>query len=252
MRSTLALFLLTISLTTAAQTKTKRANVRWGPELSAKADGAFNYVFDWSDEAVYMSLFRKKERFIQKMSMDLRPLYKTLLPTKIGKDEHSIELIEVIGDRIVVFSSFYDKKTKINSLYLRLFDEANMSPVGSMRKVADIGDASRKWQGGFSLSTSPDEKKIVVRIDQPYEKDMAEQFKLQVYSSDFDLEWEQAITLPYPDKEFTLSSQLVDNDGSVVMIGTKYAEKAEARALKKEERPAYTYMLLTYDGTGDA
>lgn len=252
MRHFLSLAFFAATLSVAAQSKTQRADVRWGAELSAKADGAFNYVFDQSEEAVYMKVSQKKQAFIQKMGMDLRPIYKKLLPTKIGKHEHMIERLEVLGDRIAVFSSFFDKKTKVNTLYLRLFNEADMSPVGTIRKVADIGDASRKWQGGFSLRLSPDEQKILVRVDLPYEKDAPERFKLQVYSANFDTEWEQDITLPYPDKEFSVSKTLVDDDGSVIVIGTKYAEKAEARELKKEERPAYTYMLLTYDGSGDA
>jgi hypothetical protein len=252
MRQFLSVALIAASCTLSAQTKTQRADVRWGPELSAKADGAFNYVFDWSDDAVYMKVTQKKQAFVQKMGMDLRVLYKKLLPMKIGKDEHAPERMELLGDRIAVFSSFFNKKTKVNSLYLRLFNEGDMSPIGTIRKVADIGDASRKWQGSFTLKVSPDKEKILVRIDLPYEKDAPERFKLQVYSSSFDLEWEQEVTLPYPDKEFSVSGTLVDDDGSVIVIGTKYAEKAEARELKKEERPAYTYMLLTYDGSGDA
>lgn len=252
MRTLLSAALIAAALPLVAQTKTQRADVRWGPELSAKADGAFGYVFDWSEDAVYMKVNQKKEGFIQKMGMDLKSRYKKLLPTKIGKDEHSIERLDVLGDRIAVFSSFFDKKTKINTLYLRLFNESDMSPVGTIRKVATIGDASKKWQGGFSLGVSPNEEKILVRIDLPYEKEMPERFKMQVYSSNFDPEWEQEVTLPYPDKEFSVSSTLVDNDGSVIVVGTKYAEKAEARELKKDERPAYTYMLLTYDGSGDA
>ena len=253
MRTTLGLWLmLSAFLSVSAQTKTQRAEVQWGPEYSAKKDGGFGYVFDHNEDAVYMKLQLKKEAFIQKMGMDLRSQYKKVLPMKIGKDQHGLERLEVLGDRIAVFTSFFNKKTKTNELYVRLFNEADMSPVGSIRKVADIGDASRKWQGSFTVSISPDKEKILVRLDQPYEKDEPERFKLQVYSSELDPVWEQSITLPYPDKEFLVQGNLVDNDGSVIVIGTKYAEKAEARELKKEERPAYTYMLLTYDGSGDA
>jgi hypothetical protein len=235
-----------------AQTKTQRAEVQWGTEYSAKKDGGFGYVFDHSEDAVYMKLQLKKETFIQKMGMDLRSQYKKVLPMKIGKDQHSLERMDVLGDRIAVFTTFFNKKTKTNELYVRQFKESDMSPVGSIRKVADIGDASRKWQGGFTVSTSPNKEKILVLLDQPYEKDQPERFKIQVYSSEFDPIWEQSVTLPFPDKEFMVRDNMVDNDGSVIVIGIKYAEKAEARELKKEERPAYTYELLTYDGSGDA
>lgn len=252
MRNLFTVALLGATLLLSAQTKTQRADVRWGPELSAKADGAFAGVFDYNDQFVYMKLTTKKELFIQKMGMDLKPIYKKLLTSKIGKDQHSIERMELLGDRIAVFSSFYNKKTKVNTLYLRLFNESDMSPIGTMRKVADIGDASKKWQGGFTLDSSPNGEKILVEIDMPYEKDMPERFKLQVYTANFDLDWEQEVTLPYPDQEFAVLKNIVDNDGSVIVVGKKFAEKAEARELKKDERPTYTYMLLTYDGAGDA
>lgn len=252
MRSLLTAALIVAALPLVSQTKTQRADVRWGPELSAKADGTFSSVFDYSDEAVYMTMVQKKELFIQKMGMDLKSIYKKVLPTKIGKNQHSIERLQLLGDRIAVFSSFFDKKTKVNSLYLRLFNEGDLSPVGTIRKVADIGDASRKWQGGFNLDSSPGGEKMLVRVDLPNEKDMPERFKLLVFSANFDLEWEQDVTLPYPDKEFAVVKNLADDDGSVILVGKKYAEKAEARELRKDERPTYTYMLLTYDGTGDA
>ena len=63
-----------------AQAKTDRATVEWGPEMLDKKDGVFSEVFGHDDEAVYMIVFMKKERFIRKMDKNYKVVYQRVLP----------------------------------------------------------------------------------------------------------------------------------------------------------------------------
>ncbi|MBL7950963.1 MAG: hypothetical protein JNM62_04530 [Flavobacteriales bacterium] len=243
---------LTLSLSGPlhAQSKTDRASVEWGAEMSDKKDGVFGSVFGHTDDAVYMTVFMKKERFVRKMDTGHRVQYQKLLPMEIGKNDHVLERIVLSGDKIIVFSSFFDKKEKQNSLYGRTFNASDMSPAGEMQKLSSFSVERNRNQGSFSVHASPNDEVFLVYQSLPYEKEGHERFELKVLDNDLKTTWEQRVDLPYRDDEFGVQSFRVDNDASVMMIGNKYAEKREAKALRKDGKATYTYHLLVYRGDG--
>ncbi|MDQ3101382.1 MAG: hypothetical protein M3R08_08340, partial [Bacteroidota bacterium] len=213
-------------------------------------DGSFDHVFGRTDEHIYMIMGQKKEMFVQKMDINNKKVYQKLLPMEIDKDDHTLERAEVFGDRILVFTTFYDKKERSNQLYLRVFDEVDMKPQGRLQRIATITGESKRDRGNFDLETSPDEKSILISQQLPSEKGSKEKFKLMVYDQAMTPSWEQEITLPYLDEEFMVKNMRIANDGSVIVMGIKYAEKKEARELRKDVKPSYEYHLLTYDSDG--
>lgn len=248
---TLALIMFCLAFTAAlAQPKTNRARLEWGPDLSEKETGEFNYVFGQSDDHVYMVMNKKKELLVQKMNGALTSLYSEPLELEIDKKELSLEDVMVIGDRILAFARFYDKKADVNTLYMRAFDEARMSPKGPWRELASYS-SKKVFAGGFGVTLSPNEKHLLVHINLPYEKDQPERFNLKVYDSEVNPAWEREATLPYTDKEFSVEDFGIDAAGDVLIIGVKYAEKREAKAMKRAGKPAYDYHILTYAAKGD-
>lgn len=252
LRTLVHLCLIALSAVTSfAQTKTDRATVEWGPEMADNKDGVFGEVFGHTDHAVYMSVFLKKERFIRKMDMNYKVVYQKVLPMEIDRDDHLIERTVLAGDRILVFTSHFDKREKQNALYVRVFEEATMAPVGRLRKIMSMDVDRKRYQGGFSIHVSPDEQVVLVHQQLPFVKEGHERYDLKVYGTNMEPKWERSVDLPYRDDEFAVEKLRVDDDGSVMMIGNKYAEKREARALKRDGKPSYTYHLLVYrsDGT---
>ena len=248
------LFALTTALALTvggfAQSRTERASVEWGAEMNDSKDGAFDQVVGFTDEHVYMTVVQKKEIFLRKMDARHHIVYQKLVPMEINKDDHSMKEIMVIGDRILVFSTFYDKKEKQNSLYLRVFSEADMSPVGRIQRLAAMSAERRSSAGYFTVRTSPNEEVILINQLVPFEKEGRERFKLNVYDKEMTPMWERSVDLPYLDSEFSVVETRVTNDGSVIMIGNKYAEKREAKELRKDGKATYEYHLLTYQNDG--
>ena len=93
---------------------------------------------------------------------------------------------------------------------------------------------------------------MLVSQNLPYEKDTKERFAFIVYGEGMATLWQREVELPYLDSEFSVQDLRVDNDGSVIMIGNKYAEKREARELRKDGKATYTYHLLVYRSGSDA
>ena len=247
--ASLILFLVS-TLPVFPQTRTELAKVEWGPDLTMSKDGTFDHVFGRTDDHLYMIMQLKRELYVQKMDANNKKVYQKLLPMEIDKDDHILERAEVFGDRILIFTTFYDKKLKSNQLYLRVYDEADMKPQGRLQRIATINGESKRDRGSFDLRTSPDEKFILISQQLPSEKGSKEKFKVMIYDQAMSPSWEQDITLPYLDEEFMVKDMDIANDGSVIVIGIKYAEKKEARELRKDEKPAYEYHLLTYDSEG--
>ena len=237
-------------LTIVAQPKTNRASVEWGPDLSERETGEFGRVFGHSEEAVYMTMSRKKEMLVQKMNGALVSLYSVVLQLEMNKKDLELEDLMVVEDRILAFASIYDKKADLKILYMRTFDESNMKPLSEWTQLAAF-NSERASGGSFGVEVAPNSKHVLVYINLPYEKDASEKFQLRVYSTAMVPEWDREVVMPYTDKEFSLGRFRVENDGDVIGVGMKYAQKREARALKRAGKVPYDYHLLTYGHTGE-
>jgi hypothetical protein len=217
-----------------AQSKTERASVEWGKEMSDGKDGAFTEVVGYTDDHVYMTVEVKKETFLRKMDHKFRTVYQKLLPLTFDKNEHTLKEVVVFGDQILVFTTFLDKKAKTTSVYLRRYNEADMKPQGRIQRLATIDVESRRNTGASDVRISPNKQAVLIGQLLPFDKEGREKFDLKVYDKDMNPLWEQSVELPYLDKEFTVEDLRVMDDGTVLMIGMKYAEKREAKELKKD------------------
>ncbi len=250
MRHILLLLALNAVCVSMAQPKTDRAIVEWGPERKEKETGEFGRVFGQSAEAVYMTMHQKKQLLLQKMNGELASIYSKVLELEMEKKDLELEDLQVVGDRILVFTSYYSKKEDQRTLYVRLFDEATMTAEGGWKELARFA-SEKERNGSFGVVLSPNKKHILVSVNLPYEKDAAEKIRLHVFDAGLEPEWDRDVTLPYTDKEFNFEELRVDNAGSVIIIGVKYAQKREAKDLKRAGKAQYDYHLLTYSAKGD-
>ncbi len=250
MKAPLTITTMACALLSAAQPKTDKASIHWGAELEEKATGVYGRSFGQSDDASYMTFWKKDDLFIQKMTAGLTSSYHKPVDLKLDKKELGLKDAMLAGDRIILFASRYDKKEDLNSLYMRVYNESNMEPVGSWERLVEFSSA-KAYAGGFQMDVSPNEAHILVGIHLPYEKDASEKFRVRVYNRQMDLEWDREIIMPYTDKDFSVQSLRVENDGDVVALGIKYAEKQEARTKRREGKAAYDYHLITFTAAGE-
>lgn len=233
------------SITGFAQTKTDKATVTWGADMDFKTDGMFDGVIDDSGETTYMLMTRKRDVFLQRMD-GLKVTWQKQLELELDKDDLDQEGTYITKDQIIVFTSRFDKKAKSTQLYANTYDQDGFKPIKRFEKIASIAAEKAKNAGGFNVRLSPDKSKVLVELLRPNEKDAKEGFELRVYDSELNQLWGQEVQLPYEDELFGTESMRVDNDGSVLLLGTLAAEKREGKALKREGKPSYEYHLLTF------
>lgn len=250
MRSTFTVAAMALFLSVTAQPRTDKATINWGPELQEKATGTFGYVIGQSDDAVYMTFWKKDKLFVQKMTGGLTSAYHKAVDLTLDKKDLTVSTIMLAGDGIIIFATRFDKKADLKSMYMRLYDASNMEPRGAWERLAEFS-STKAYAGGFQMDVSPNEEHILIGINLPYEKEASERFRVRVYDKQMSLEWEREITMPYTDKEFGVRGMLLENDGDVVAVGVKYLEKQEAREKKREGKATYDYHLLTFNSEGE-
>lgn len=243
---------LLLALTSLAQTKTDKADVNWGPELNDKTDGDFVEVTGMTDDAVFQLMRRKKEVFLQRMDLNMKAIYQKPIDLELDKKDLSLEGIHVTKERIIVFTSFYDKKNDQNDLYMRTYDPQDFSPKTRIDKIARIPAEKAKNKGGFHVHVSPDDSKVLVEIEVPREKGAREKFIVKVFDAEMQQLWERDCVLPFDDNEFRRERVLVDNDGSLVVVGVRYTKKGEYRERKRDGQATYDYHLLVYKNESEA
>lgn len=231
----------------SAQTKTQRAEIQWSEVLEDKVHGDFVRMIDRTDDATYELMSSKKEGFlIQRMDLSMHTVYSKRIELEMGKVEMELEDIHIIGDKIIVFASIYDKKADEKNLFMKAYGTADMKPETMYTKVARIGVESKRNQGAFETKVSPDGSKILIYVENPFEKKEFDRFGIKVFDKDLAKIWDGDIVMPYSDQEFRMEQMLVDNDGSVVCVGVKYAIKQERRERKREGQVPYDYHVLVY------
>lgn len=244
----LALSLILVTGAVDAQTKTDKASVNWGPELTEKTDGEFSMVVAQTGGTSYLVVYLKKERHLQRMDGTRMVWQKPIDRDKEMKGAQ-LEKVALVGNDIVVLTSLHDRKAQENQLFYSRFDQERFEPLVSNRRIAAIPAPKANNPGSFEIRVSPDRSKLLAHLYYPKEKGIPQQSRMEMYDLDLAPLWSQDLELPYPSDEFEVESQGVDNDGSVVLLGVKYAQKSEKRQLKREGKATYEYHLLTFNGT---
>ncbi len=240
-----------LPLILCAQTKTNKANVKWGPEQTTKENGTFSYVIDDLGNSTFLAVIRKKDLHIQRMD-GVRTMWQRPVDLEWDGEDLEVERILLTNNEVLVFATMYSKKDNEHRLYLSSFSQDNLSPLKSWDRVDVIAAEKEANKGSFRISASPDRSKILVHALPPLEKESAEKSRMSIYDAGMNPLWSQDFQLPYTDGEFSVKSQRLDNDGSVVVLGVKYAGRSESKELKRANKATYEYHLLVYGGNSAA
>ena len=243
---------LLASARVVAQTKTNKAHVQWGRGLPDKEDGKFDRVIGDIDNSSYLLIQRKDNWFVQRMD-GVKMAWQKPIDTEMDKHDLNVHTLLLMQEELLVFTSIYDKKENENRLFVSTYARADLSPRKRFERVAVIPADKSSNIGQFSISASPDRSKVLVQVFPPRQKDGDEKSHISIFDAGMGQPlWSKDFSLPYSDMEFKAESQRVDNDGSVIVLGVKYAAKQEKRDLKRANKSTYEYHLLVYTGDSPA
>lgn len=246
------ILLVTLSSFVLGQNQSDKVDIKWGNEIKTSRKKTLTGIIA-HDQSGFYALQRERKGFLG-LSSDLTIDHydnnanqtKSIdLSLESGKKEMVYESILHINDKLYLFTTYQDQKTKMNSLYVQTIDKNSLSPNSEAKKLVDIDySGNRKSNSGeYSISLSKDASKVLVFYNQPYDKGEKEKFGFSVFDNAMNLIWNKSVTLPYNDELFDIERKRVDNEGNVYLLNTVYKEK---RRKKRHGEPNYQYTILSY------
>lgn len=241
MKTRILLFIFIISnLFINAQSSPFGTQIIYGEEIDSKKSVVNDFIGE-DDDNYYFFMYKKGKPHLDKYNKKLELAKSTEIILKRDEFNLIIEKTVFTEGNIVIFYSHFDKKTDTKSLYYELFTAHTMLSNGKVNKVAEITDLKRSSRANFSIILSPEESKILVYMDLPYEKDAPERYSFMVFDNQMIKQWEKDVTLPYADKYFTITGYKVDQEGNAYILG-KYYDGEKGKGYLK-----YDYHLLVYN-----
>ena len=185
--------------------------VKFGPELKGTYS-SLSIVGKASNNII----IRRGNHFL-KFSKDLSINQDKEIVLKIGKKERIIESVTIINEKIVVFSSYINKKTKTKTLYYDIVNPKTLTLTGNSKELANYQEAKGlfKKKGNFNIIFSEDKSKVAVYINLPYEKGGKEKFNYLVFDDEMAVITKGDIELPMLDSKLRLGAIHITNDGEL-------------------------------------
>lgn len=144
-----------------------------GPEYKTEDGSKFDYYIDKDETSIYSIRYRQKATsvayYIQRVDL------KTLLPIYCVPIEESFESIYLVKDKILAFSTTYDKKEQVKYFLMDEFDAKTGKKIGSQKQISGLktdpwGVTGRQ----FFVTFSPDKSKMAVTSEFKWPKKASE------------------------------------------------------------------------------
>ncbi len=245
--------------TILAQNIAKDVKVTWGNQHKERSGSYITEVIGIDEEQVYVLRYQRPNGGLAILQNDPVFLIEAYdkegnfksnrgIPNRYDKMRMDFEFVIHFNNRLLLFTSNYDRRNKTNVLYMHEVDKRTLAPKGSPKKVAYAQGRSQVNSGGFDYKLSFNRKKLVIVDLAAYKGNAQDQFGAQVFDKDMNLLWRKDMKLPYKDMLFDIEGYEVDSKGNFYLMGIVY----QGRAVKQRGgKPNYQYSIWAYTDEGN-
>jgi hypothetical protein len=209
-------------------------------------DAGIKHYYEKNNEVLTVKIDDKKF-LLQKLSADKL--------TEISRNTYedfpkgfSYERTAEYHGRYYVFYTLYDKRAKIQQLFIREIDFKKGAFIDLGKKILEVSKESL----GFSYNTSFDETKMLIQYRLKPEKrndDVSyDIIGFNVFDESLSLVWGKEVTMPYTEKKMNNLDYSVDNKGNVYMLTTVYDDNTTNTKKRGAEKANYHIELLRVQG----
>ena len=250
----MALFFLAASIQMYCQARTQiemtdKVDLKWGSVMKIDKKKRFQDVLAHDKTGSYILKTGKKGKTIEKLNNNMMVENSMPLPLTYQKKEMDLEGLVYYNDKIIMLSSFNNRKLKKNYLFYQVINPSNLTLDGSIKNIGEITYEKRRFQGAFGFDISADSSNMLLFFEMPYEKNTAEKYSFKVMDSKLDEIWSQEVELPYKEQFFTVKDSEVSSKGDVFVLGKEYNEDKNSKAMRNS--PNYKYHILGYYNKGE-
>ncbi len=240
-----------------------KVDIKWAPELEKKKDRLFfgtylarddSYIYSYRNFWGLSETIEGGSVTFRKFSKDLQLVHSKEHPLKNEGKDVILRSVQYFNDKIYLFTSFKNKKTRIHYFFAETLDKETFESNGDLKKLAEFPFGSKKdtKAGAFHLKMSSDSSKILVYYDIPIKKRQPEEYGFHVLDISLNEIWHKQVKLPYNEELFVTKDYEVGNNGDVYLLGKKYYRDPGVKRIltKKNGEPEYHYLILGYRNQG--
>ncbi len=231
------------------QTTAPKPQVMLSEQIGSSKKETLEDIVGYDRSGYYVLKYYKGKQVLARFSKQLTLERSAGLDLGKGSEKREYERIVQIREKLYLFTSKNESKTKHNVLYAQELDKTTLQPAPQLLRITHMEYDKRRNDGGFQFRLSADSSALLVHYNLPYDKGSPEKFGFLVYEPGLKLRWQKQMTLPYPDELFAVSSIKLDNQGGVYLMGKLYQGKVKE---KRRGLPNFEYRLLSCTASGNA
>ncbi len=186
--------------------------------------------------------------FVEKYNSKMKLVKTSEIKLIYKKKRLFFENIQMIGGQIYLFTSFRNKKKKMNFLFVQTINKKTLKLEKDIRVISSVPFRAQYNSGAFNLEFSRDSSKILVLGQLPYQAKAQEKYQIKVLDKSLNPIWNKEIQLPYDDQRFEIEQYRIDREGNVYLLGLI---QKDLMRKKRNGKPTYQYTLLTYSQEGE-
>ncbi len=245
---TIMITLLTLSMLVASKGMAQKGNVElslhsFDLELKSRPE-ILKYTFDKDDN--YIILKRQSIKgpggwryYLETRDSDGEKISVKEISSKLDADNYPIMLVTLLQDRIVVFSSKFNKAQN-NEKFLFQTININNLKVSQREIFYDITYEKRNKRPIFSMQVSKNKKYFLITTIPPYKKKEKQFITLELLDQDLKSIWRQEnYDFDELDKNYLLVDYVAGNTGEAYVLGKV-----------KLDNENNTYQLFKFDKKG--
>jgi hypothetical protein len=241
--------LLGVCLAALGQSTPPKPQVTLSEQIGSSRRETLEDIVGYDRTGYYVLKYYKGKQVVARFSKGLALEKSVELDLGKGSEKREYERIVQIKEKLYLFTSRNESKTKHNVLYAQELDKGTLKPAANLTKITQMEYEKRRNDGGFQFRLAADSSALLVHYNLPYDKGSPEKFGFLVYGPDLKLRWQKQVTLPYPDELFAVNSIRLDGQGGVYLLGKLYQDKVKE---KRRGLPNFEYRLLSCTAAGNA
>lgn len=249
----------TLIIICAIQAKAQELSfsIKWGKELEASRRSSLNDIVGHDRTGIYTvkqseDIFSKESEYnLEHYDTDFSLTKSFDLEIPNSKQKVSVRKTIYLNNKLFIFYSTLDQKTKKNTLFAKELDKQTLQPKEGSKVIRhfDTSGKNKNINGKSYYRFSRDSSKIMIAYGLPYNEGESEFFGFTVLDNQLNILWQKNIEIPYEDELFDIKSFRVDNQGNAYLLGAVYKEK---RKDKRKGLPNYGYEIFTCRDNGNA
>jgi len=226
----------------------QQIEVNWGPVTKADDRSQPDKIIG-KDATGFYILKYGKHAIIEKYSNDLQLVFSKELVVYVEKNKKAdFENIYLLKDKIILFSSYYDKQNNRKNLFASYVSKDGIVDL-KLYQVAFFENQEKGKDISFDISLANDSSRILIFSDLREKGKDKERFHYKIIDETFHEYIQTYIELPYQGANVAITDYQVDINNNIHMLyWLNLKKESKTGSVSENESLASNYYLMSFYG----